>query len=113
MEASPIPAKDLFAALGAVWGFYGTTLLALLGFVAFPSAPREITSQQLRWLLRALTLFLALNWIAIAGLQSYLVHLAGGAGPACLFNGVLLLFHAALDYSALRVVRAFHPVRND
>jgi hypothetical protein len=107
-----VPNEALFELLvkatGATWAFYGSTMIALLGYIVFPkSATISFEFWPRVFILISLGLFFALNLAAVAGLQSAILittnmdglqNLSHGFQP---FSCALIATHVLLDVSAL------------
>lgn len=100
--------KWLGPAVGAVWGFYGATQLALLGYVAFPNKD-SATRAHVPTLSACLWLFFLINLTALVLVQSaFILTLPDEFKNNCLVWGAsfsLCALHLALDRQSVLLVQ--------
>jgi hypothetical protein len=99
--------KSVSLAIAAVWGFYGATLVTLMGYVVFPDGGMFNDSVDPGLFVLCLALFFFLNLAALAALQgSAIGAVPKDKQPRFLAEAstVLLLFHFTLDVAVLALV---------
>jgi hypothetical protein len=103
--------KTFFQAAAAVWGFYGTAQLALLGYIVFPKDLTKVPDSADWPLLVTLGLFFIANFTGIAILQTLAIHyLQTSLNKINLWraNALALACHLALSASSLWLVGSIY-----
>jgi hypothetical protein len=109
--------KMLFGAAAAVWGFYGATQVALLGFIAFPKKENFLPPPSVReTLIKCLWLYFVLNAAGILVLQTLAIELvpkdflkAEWKPWVHIVSVGLVLLHLVLDYFSIRLTERAIP----
>jgi hypothetical protein len=100
--------KTISTAVAAVWGFYGATLVLLMGYVVFPSGGTFNGNVDAGLFVICLALFFVLNLAALASLQGFAIgSIPEDKRPPYLAEAstVLLLLHFTLDVAVLALVQ--------
>ena len=98
--------KSVSTAIAAVWGFYGATLVLLMGYVVFPREAAFNQSVDPGLFVLCLALFFLINLAALAILQGWAITSAADRLPpfAVEASTVLLLLHFTLDVTVMALV---------